>query len=87
MEYAFIEYSDHATQIVERNPLEPHGPPQMALVEIGPRFVLTPIRILEGAFSGASVFSNPGSLRAIILVICTLHLSQNSYRRRPFGLR
>ncbi|TRM62535.1 Brix domain-containing protein [Schizophyllum amplum] len=29
------------------------------LVEIGPRFVLTPIRIFEGAFNGATVFSNP----------------------------
>ena len=31
----------------------------MSLVEIGPRFVLTPIRIFEGAFSGATVYSNP----------------------------
>jgi len=31
-----------------------------SLVEIGPRFVLTPIRIFEGAFSGTTVFSNPG---------------------------
>lgn len=34
----------------------------MSLVEIGPRFVLTPIRIFEGAFSGATVYSNPGLL-------------------------
>lgn len=32
----------------------------MSLVEIGPRFVLTPIRIFEGAFGGATVYSNPG---------------------------
>ena len=32
----------------------------MSLVEIGPRFVLTPIRIFEGAFGGATVFANPG---------------------------
>ena len=32
----------------------------MSLTEIGPRFVLTPIRIFEGAFSGATVYSNPG---------------------------
>ena len=31
----------------------------MSLVEIGPRFVLTPIRIFEGAFGGATVYSNP----------------------------
>jgi len=46
-------------QIVEKDPLEPRGPPEMSLVEIGPRFVLTPIRIFEGAFGGATVFANP----------------------------
>ncbi|KAI0713374.1 Brix-domain-containing protein [Earliella scabrosa] len=46
-------------QIIEKDPLQPNGPPQMSLVEIGPRFVLTPIRIFEGAFSGATVYSNP----------------------------
>ncbi|KAJ8501650.1 hypothetical protein ONZ51_g456 [Trametes cubensis] len=46
-------------QIIEKDPLQPNGPPQMSLVEIGPRFVLTPIRIFEGAFNGATVYSNP----------------------------
>ncbi|KAJ7444880.1 ribosome biogenesis protein BRX1 [Mycena latifolia] len=46
-------------QILEKDPLQPSGPPQTTLVEIGPRFVLTPIRIFEGAFGGATVFSNP----------------------------
>jgi len=46
-------------QIVEKDPLQPSGPPQTSLVEIGPRFVLTPIRIFEGAFNGATVYSNP----------------------------
>ena len=46
---------------MEKDPLQPNGPPQMTLVEIGPRFVLTPIRIFEGAFSGATVYSNPGA--------------------------
>lgn len=49
-------------QILEKDPLQPNGPPQTTLVEIGPRFVLTPIRIFEGAFSGATVFANPGTL-------------------------
>jgi ribosome biogenesis protein BRX1 len=49
-------------QIVEKDPLQPNGPPEMSLVEIGPRFVLTPIRIFEGAFGGATVFANPGTL-------------------------
>jgi hypothetical protein len=47
-------------QIVEKDPSQPHGPPETSLVEIGPRFVLTPIRIFEGAFGGATVFANPG---------------------------
>lgn len=29
------------------------------LVEIGPRMVLTPIRIFEGSFGGATVYENP----------------------------
>ncbi|EIN07192.1 ribosome biogenesis protein BRX1 [Punctularia strigosozonata HHB-11173 SS5] len=46
-------------QILEKDPVQPNGPPKTTLVEIGPRFVLTPIRIFEGAFGGATVFSNP----------------------------
>ncbi|KAJ3866244.1 Brix domain-containing protein [Lentinula novae-zelandiae] len=46
-------------QMIEKDPLAPNGPLQMTLVEIGPRFVLTPIRIFEGAFGGATVYSNP----------------------------
>ena len=38
----------------------------MSLVEIGPRFVLTPIRIFEGAFSGATVYSNPGMYYSLL---------------------
>ena len=54
-------------QIIEKDPLQPNGPPQTTLVEIGPRFVLTPIRIFEGAFGGPTVFSNPGQWRPIVL--------------------
>jgi len=53
-------------KIMEKDPLQPNGPPQTTLVEIGPRFVLTPIKIFEGAFGGATVFSNPGT-RHIVL--------------------
>lgn len=45
-------------QIIEKDPLHPSGPPQTSLVEIGPRFVLTPIRIFEGSFGGPTVFAN-----------------------------
>lgn len=47
--------------------MQPNGPPQTSLTEIGPRFVLTPIRIFEGAFGGATVFSNPGKTPSISL--------------------
>lgn len=35
------------------------GAPQNTLIEIGPRFVLTPIKIFEGSFSGPTLYSNP----------------------------
>lgn len=44
----------------------------MKLVEIGPRFVLTPIRIFEGAFSGTTVYSNPGELPWQLLLVNAL---------------
>ncbi|KAG6865937.1 hypothetical protein C0991_010438 [Blastosporella zonata] len=53
------EWGRLTKEIIEKDPLQPNGPPQTTLVEIGPRFVLTPIRIFEGAFGGATVFSNP----------------------------
>lgn len=34
------------------------GPPSISLVEIGPRFVLTPIVILEGSFGGPVIYEN-----------------------------
>jgi ribosome biogenesis protein BRX1 len=37
---------------------EEEKPP--TLVEIGPRFVMTPIRIFEGSFGGATLYENPG---------------------------
>ncbi|KAG8217614.1 ribosome biogenesis protein BRX1 [Butyriboletus roseoflavus] len=46
-------------QILEKDPQQPNAPPSTSLVEIGPRFVLTPIRIFEGAFGGVTVYSNP----------------------------
>ncbi|KAJ6141348.1 Ribosome biogenesis protein BRX1 [Penicillium chermesinum] len=34
------------------------GQPEVSLVEIGPRFVLTPIVILEGSFGGPVIYEN-----------------------------
>jgi ribosome biogenesis protein BRX1 len=58
---------------MEKDHLQPNGPPEMSLVEIGPRFVLTPIRIFEGAFGGATVFANPGTfISALYCVLCDI---------------
>jgi hypothetical protein len=65
---------------MEKDPEQPNGPVQTSLVEIGPRFVMTPIKIFEGAFNGATVFSNPGA-RGLVdhsrhtpsLTICLLY--------------
>ena len=68
--------------------MQPNGPPQTSLIEIGPRFVLTPIRIFEGAFSGATVFSNPGEhplpfvpRMAMLRVLYMLALSRYTFLR------
>lgn len=52
--------------------MQPEGPPTMSLVEIGPRFVLTPIKIFEGAFNGAVVYRNERRFTPI-----------SSFRSRP----
>lgn len=39
---------------------------QPTLIEIGPRMVLTPIRIFEGSFGGATVYENPGEAKDCI---------------------
>lgn len=32
---------------------------ELVLIEVGPRFVLNPIKILSGGFSGAPIYENP----------------------------
>lgn len=42
----------------ETVPKAKDGQPEVSLVEIGPRFVLTPIVILEGSFGGPVIYEN-----------------------------
>lgn len=73
---------------MDKEPLQPNGPPQTTLVEIGPRFVLTPIRIFEGAFGGATVFSNPGKLCFSSLFMAPrINETKNLSLRVRYGLR
>ncbi|KAH9950254.1 ribosome biogenesis protein BRX1 [Amylocystis lapponica] len=69
-------------QIIEKDPLQPNGPPQTSLVEIGPRFVLTPIRIFEGAFGGATVYSNPEFISPTAVRSALKREKGNKYKSR-----
>ena len=75
LKYIGSERLQRHQQILEKDPLQPNGPTETSLVEIVPRFVLTPIRFFEGAFSGATIFSNPGmSPQFNILIILIINL-------------
>lgn len=50
---------DHAKETKARKQMEGRGELPMELVEIGPRFVLNPVRAFEGAFGGPVIWSNP----------------------------
>ncbi|RKP13182.1 Brix domain-containing protein [Piptocephalis cylindrospora] len=45
-------------QIVEKDPTDPN-PHEPSMVEVGPRFVLQPIRIFAGSFRGSVLWENP----------------------------
>ncbi|KAI0053870.1 Brix-domain-containing protein [Auriscalpium vulgare] len=72
-------------QIMEKDPLQPNGPVQTSLVEIGPRFVLTPIRIFEGAFSGATVFANPEFVTPAAVRSAVRREKGSKYRERKLA--
>jgi ribosome biogenesis protein BRX1 len=72
-------------QIIEKDPQQPSGPPQTSLVEIGPRFVMTPIRIFEGAFHGATVFSNPEFVTPTAVRSAVKRQQGEKYRNRKLA--
>ena len=57
----------------------------MSLVEIGPRFVLTPIRIFEGAFGGATVYSNPEFISPGAVRTAMRREKGDKYKKRKFA--
>lgn len=69
-------------QIVEKDPLQPSGPPVTSLVEIGPRFVLTPIRIFEGSFGGPTIFANPEFISPAAARASFKRVQGQKYRQR-----
>jgi hypothetical protein len=57
--------------------------PGMSLSEIGPRFVLVPVKIFEGSFGGATIYENKGecplmedfSTELVLTTICRMGFS------------
>lgn len=43
--------------------------PQMSLTEVGPRFVLVPVKIFEGSFNGATIYENKGTVHDRFLAV------------------
>ncbi|KAG8912974.1 Ribosome biogenesis protein brx1 [Tulasnella sp. 408] len=74
-------------QIMEKDPLQPEGPPTMSLIEIGPRFVLTPIKIFEGAFNGAVVYRNEEFIAPAKLRRAGPHTKLDRYRKKMFAAK
>lgn len=72
-------------QIIEKDPLQPSGPPQTSLVEIGPRFVLTPIRLFEGSFGGPTLFHNGEFITPAATRASVKRAAGEKYRTRKDG--
>lgn len=44
--------------------------PKISLSEIGPRFVLVPVKIFEGSFNGATIYENKGPFPLLLCNVC-----------------
>jgi hypothetical protein len=74
--------------------------PERVLVEIGPRFVLDPIKIVSGSFSGAPIYENPNfispnAVRTPLFAFvsrtsnthsCSLRFAHSRRRRSPSSM-
>jgi len=69
-------------QISPETPLDRDDPERQALTEIGPRFVLDPIRILGGSFSGQTLYANAHYMSPTALRVHAKNLLKNPYKRR-----
>lgn len=56
--------------------------PEPTLVEIGPRMVLTPIRIFEGSFGGPTLFDNPEYISPAAIRRAARQEKGNAYTNR-----
>mmetsp|Transcript_108507 Transcript_108507/g.305834 ORF Transcript_108507/g.305834 Transcript_108507/m.305834 type:complete len:353 (-) Transcript_108507:98-1156(-) len=69
-------------QISPETPQDSNDPEKQVLTEIGPRFVLDPIRFLSGSFSGQTIFMNPHYFSPTALRSQAKKLLGNPYTRK-----
>jgi len=69
-------------QITPETPEGANEPERQQLTEIGPRFVLDPIRFLTGSFSGQTMYQNPHYMSPTALRVQAKKLLKNPYKRK-----
>merc|ERR1712060_736718 len=69
-------------QVSPEVPAAGDDPERQQLTEIGPRFVLDPIRVLAGSFSGQTLFANSFYMSPTALRVHAKKLLKNPYKRR-----
>jgi len=69
-------------QVTPEAPGAEDDPERQALTEIGPRFVLDPIRILSGSFSGQTLYANAFYMSPTMLRVQAKRLLGSPYVRR-----
>jgi ribosome biogenesis protein BRX1 len=72
-------------QIAPETQHDNDDPEKQTLTEIGPRFVLDPIRFLTGSFSGQTMYANPRYMSPTALRVQAKKLLGNPYRRKLEG--
>lgn len=69
-------------QISPETQNDANDPEHQQLTEIGPRFVLDPIKFLSGSFSGQTLYANPNYFSPTALRVQAKKLLSNPYRRK-----
>lgn len=69
-------------QISPETPEDANKPEKQVLTEIGPRFVLDPIRIFGGSFSGQTLYLNPHYMSPTALRVQARKLLKNPYVKK-----
>lgn len=69
-------------QITPETPDNSNDPEKQVLTEIGPRFVLDPIRIFSGSFSGQTLYQNPHYMSPTALRVQAKKLLRGPYVKK-----